>query len=183
VHARNQGAHLDTDAVISPAAAEISVNALLPADIAIYHLQPVEEPFHARYSAVSRRYRYFLCPRKRPLLFKRVWMLFYPVDWHKVESSALALCGDHDFTTFCASGSGARHARCRVTQATLTTENDLKIFTIEANRFVYTMVRSIMGTLIDIGRGRITDSMQDLLAAKDRRRGLVLDNVFYEGVD
>jgi tRNA pseudouridine38-40 synthase len=191
VHARSQGAHLETDAAIRPAAVELSVNALLPADIAVYHLQAVEERFHARYSAVSRRYRYFLCPHKRPLLFKRVWMVFYPIDWDKVESSARLLCGEHDFSTFCAAGSGARHARCRVSRASLTIENDLRVFTIEANRFVYTMVRSIMGTLIDIGRGRITDSMADLLAAKDRRRagttapacGLVLDQVFYEGVD
>lgn len=191
VHARSQGAHIETEKVINPSAVELSVNALLPADIAVYHLQQVGENFHARYSALSRRYRYFLCPRKRPLLFKRVWMLFYPIDWSKVESSARLLCGDHDFSTFCAAGSGARHARCTVTHASLTTENDLMVFTIEANRFVYTMVRSIMGTLIDIGRGRITDSMADLLAAKDRDRagmtapacGLVLDKVFYEGVD
>ena len=81
VHAGGQGAHLDTDAVISTAAVEVSVNALLPYDIAVYNLQPVDERFHARYSAVSRRYRYFICPRKRPLLFKRVWMVFYQVDW------------------------------------------------------------------------------------------------------
>ena len=101
------------------------------------------------------------------------------------------LCGTHDFSTFCAAGSGARHARCTVTHAGLTSEGDLKVFTIEANRFVYTMVRSLIGTLIDIGRGHITDSLADLLASRDRRRagmtapacGLVLDNVFYEGVD
>jgi tRNA pseudouridine38-40 synthase len=191
VHARSQGAHIETERSIDPSAVELSVNALLPVDIAVYRLQAVEESFHARYSVVSRRYRYFLCSRKRPLLFKRVWMVFYPIDWNKVESSAQLLCGNHDFNTFCAAGSGVRHARCTVTHASLTTENDLKVFTIEANRFVYTMVRSIMGTLIDIGRGHITDSMTDLLAAKDHRRagitapacGLVLDKVFYEGVD
>ncbi len=191
VHALGQGAHVETETPFDPAAVEASVNALLPADIAVYHLQAVAEGFHARYSARSRRYRYLLCPRKRPLLFKRAWMVFYPIDWSTVESSARLLEGRHDFSAFCAAGSGARHALCTVTHASLTTENDLRVFTIEANRFVYTMVRSIAGTLIDIGRGRITESMTKLLAAKDRRRagmtapacGLVLDKVLYEGVD
>jgi tRNA pseudouridine38-40 synthase len=191
VHARCQCAHIETAAALDPAAVRLSVNALLPFDIAIDRLLPVEDAFHARFSAISRRYRYYLCTKKRPLLFKRAWMVFYPIDWRMVRRSAEALCGTHDFSTFCAAGSGARHARCTVTEASLTEENDLIVFTIEANRFVYTMVRSIVGTLIDIGRGRITDPMADLLASRDRARagmtapacGLVLDRVFYEGVD
>jgi tRNA pseudouridine38-40 synthase len=191
VHARAQGAHIELDAAIDVSESELSVNALLPTDIAVYHLQPADEKFHARFSALSRRYRYSMCPRKRPLLFKRVWMVFYEVDWKRVEEDSAALIGTHDFSTFCATGSGVQHARCSVTHAGLSSEGDLKIFTIEANRFVYTMVRSIIGTLVDIGRGHITDSFADLLASRDRRRagmtapacGLVLDNVLYKGVD
>jgi tRNA pseudouridine38-40 synthase len=191
VHARAQGAHIDLDAEINIRESELSVNALLPPDIAIYHLQQVDGKFHARFSALSRRYRYCMCSRKRPLLFKRVWMVFYEVDWKRMEDSLTALRGTHDFSTFCATGSAARHARCTVTDAGLTSEGDLKVFTIEADRFVYTMVRSLIGTLVDIGRGHITDSLADILASRDRRRagmtapacGLVLDNVFYEGVD
>ncbi len=191
VHARAQGAHLDLDAKLDTRESELSVNSLLPPDIAVYHLQPADETFHARYSALSRRYRYFMCPRKRPLLFKRVWMVFYEVDWKLVEEESAVLIGTHDFSTFCATGSGTRHARCTVTRAELSNEGDLKVFTIEANRFVYTMVRSLIGTLIDIGRGHSTDSIADLLASRDRKRagmtapacGLVLDNVYYGGVD
>jgi tRNA pseudouridine38-40 synthase len=191
VHALAQGAHVDIDAALDAAACEVSVNALLPPGIAVYHVQPVSETFHARFSARLRRYRYCMCPRKRPLLFKRVWMVFYEVDWKRVARECGALTGTHDFGAFCASGSGARHAKCTVAQAGLTDEGDLKIFTIEADRFVYMMVRSVVGTLVDIGRGRITDSLADIVASRDRRRagttapacGLVLDNVFYEGVD
>jgi len=191
VHARAQGAHVELDAVLSTKEIELSVNALLPPAIAVYRLQPVDEEFHARFSAVSRRYCYAMCPRKRPLLYKRVWMVFYEMDWKRVEEECAALVGTHDFSAFCASGSGARHARCTVTKASLSTQGDLKVFTIEADRFVYMMVRSIIGTLVDIGRGQITAQLAGILSGRDRKRagttapacGLVLDNVFYKGVD
>jgi tRNA pseudouridine38-40 synthase len=191
VHARAQGAHLDVDVALEVDTCELSVNALLGPAIAVYHLRPVDETFHARFSALSRRYRYTMCPRKRPLLFKRVWMVFYDIDWDRVERELAALAGTHDFATFCAAGSGARHANCTVTHASLVSEGDLKVIVIEANRFVYTMVRSVVGTLIDIGRGHITRPLAELIERRDRRCagstapacGLVLDNVFYEGVD
>jgi tRNA pseudouridine38-40 synthase len=191
VHARAQGAHVEIGADIDIRETELSVNALLPPAVAVYRLQPVGDAFHARFSAVSRRYCYSMCPRKRPLLFRRVWMVFYEVDWKRVEEECASLLGTHDFSAFCASGSGARHARCTVTKAVLSDRGDCKVFTIEADRFVYMMVRSLIGTLIDIGRGRITTPLAALIAARDRKRagttapacGLVLDNVFYEGVD
>lgn len=191
VHARAQGAHLETEAEIDIRETERSVNALLPPAVAVYRLQPAGEKFHARFSALSRRYCYYMCQRKRPLLFKRVWMVFYEVDWKRVREECASLVGAHDFSAFCASGSGARHARCQVTRADLSAEGDLKVFTIEADRFVYMMVRSLAGTLIDIGRGRITAPIAGILASRDRKRagatapacGLVLDNVLYEGVE
>jgi tRNA pseudouridine38-40 synthase len=194
VHAKAQGAHIDIDNTAAPQdlrACELSVNALLPPAIAVYRLQRVGDDFNARFSAVSRRYRYNLCPRKRPLLFKRVWMVFYDVNWELVQAMLPSLSGTHDFSAFCASGSGTAHARCTVTHASLEREGDLRVFTIEANRFVYTMVRSIVGTLVDIGRGRLTGTLADIIASKDRCRavmtapacGLVLEHVFYPGVD
>ena len=172
---------------------ELSVNALLPPDIAIYHLQRVDEKFHARFSALSRRYRYYMCPRKRPLLFKRVWMVFYKIDWERVHEESLpALPGR---TISARSAHGQRRAPrtlygdgCRDLPRQTAT---MKVFTIEADRFVYTMVRSIIGTLVDIGQGTNHRFDGRHLAGKDRRRagmtapacGLVLDNVFYEGVD
>jgi tRNA pseudouridine38-40 synthase len=191
VHARAQGAHVEIDSVIDLRETELSVNALLPPDIAVYRLQPVDNGFHARFSADSRRYCYSLCERKRPLLFKRVWMVFYTMDWKLMEAECAALIGMHDFSAFCASGSGARHARCTVMRAALAREGDLRIFSIEADRFVYMMVRSLIGTLVDIGRGHITAPLAEILSSRDRKRagvtapacGLVLDNVFYKGVD
>jgi tRNA pseudouridine38-40 synthase len=194
VHALGQGAHVAFDPAAAPEnlrTCELSVNALLPSDIAIYRLQTVGDDFHARFSATSRRYRYALCPRKRPILFKRVWMVFYDVNWELAASMTPALLGDHDFSAFCAAGSGAAHANCTVRSASLAREGDLYIFSIEANRFVYTMVRSIVGTLVDLGRGRLSGSLAEIIESKDRRRagmtapacGLVLEHVSYKGVD
>lgn len=192
VHALGQGAHIDFDTALDDErGCELSVNALLPPDVALYGLRRVGDDFHARYSAVSRRYRYQMCFRKRPLLHKRVWMLFYQIDWHRVAGELPAICGTHDFSTFCASGSSSRHNRCTVSSARLHDEGDLKIFTIEADRFVYSMVRSLVGTLIDIGRGRISDTMADIIGSRDRKRagstapacGLTLEQVFYKDVD
>jgi tRNA pseudouridine38-40 synthase len=190
VYARGQGAHVDIADGIDTGACEVSVNAVLPHDIAIYRLRPVDESFHARFSAVSRRYRYYFCTRRRPLLFQRAWTVLYDIQWNTVEREAAALRGTHDFTTFCAMGGSAKHAECTVSDATLVRDGELYVFSIEANRFVYTMVRSLCGTLIDIGRGRLTGSMIDLISCKDRKRaghtapacGLVLDYVTYPEV-
>jgi tRNA pseudouridine38-40 synthase len=191
VHARGQGAHVDVVSPIDARKCELSVNAVLPDDVSIYHLQPAPPDFHARYSPVLRRYIYSLALRKKPLSFKKAWMVFYEVDWEKVRAAAAQLTGKHDFTTFCAKGSAAKTMTCTVSRAQLSEAADGYTFTIEADRFLYKMVRTIVGTLIDIGRGKITDSMEAIITSKDRKRagetapacGLVLDYVKYEGID
>ena len=154
-------------------------------------MQPVDGSFHARFSAVSRQYRYGICWRKRPLLMNRAWPVFYKIDWERVHEETARLPGDHDFSAFCASGSGVAHARCTVLRASFETNGAIAVFTIEADRFVYNMVRTLVGTLVDMGRGRITASMTDILAGKDRGSvgvtapacGLTLEKVTYQGVD
>jgi tRNA pseudouridine38-40 synthase len=191
VHARAQGAHVDIETPLDIRACEHSVNALLPPAIAINRLQPVDDSFHARFSAVSRAYGYRICNRKRPLMTNRAWPVFYAIDWDRVRLETAALPGTHDFSAFRSSGSGARHARCTVVNASFERKDDGAVFAIEADRFVYNMVRTLVGTLIDMGRGRLTSPMTDILASKDRGRagltapacGLTLENVTYEGVD
>lgn len=186
VHARGQGLHFDAPGSIDVKRVAHSVNALLPSDVAIYDLRPVEDSFHARYSALSRKYIYYFSDRKNPLNNNRVWMLYYDMDWAKVEQEIRCLVGTHDFSAFCASGSGSSSAICTVTDARIESEG-YRRFTIEANRFIYKMVRSLVGTLIDIGRGRLTDTLESILASKDRSRigetapasGLVLEWVSY----
>jgi tRNA pseudouridine38-40 synthase len=190
VHARGQGAHVDIAGSAVPARLELSVNAVLPPAISIYNLQAVAPDFHARFSAKKRRYRYVISFRKRPLLYKRVWMLFHDVNWDRIRENILSLLGTHDFSAFCASGSSAKTKFCTIHRAELIPEPDGVVFIIEADRFLYKMVRTIIGTLIDMGRGKITDSMETIIAGMDRARagetapacGLTLDYVEYPTV-
>jgi tRNA pseudouridine38-40 synthase len=187
VHGRAQGAHFDCDQKFDLSRLELSVNAILPHEIAIYNLCPVDNAFHARFSAVARRYKYTMCIRKMPLLYKRVWMIFAKVDWDLVKQNTIDLLGRHDFETFCASGATSDNTICTVASASLDKIDECIVFTIEADRFIYRMVRSVVGTLIDIGRGNITQSMAEVIASRDRKKagstapacGLVLDYVKY----
>lgn len=187
VHAAAQGAHIDIPKEIDIKKCELSVNALLPPSIAIYNLKQVDDSFHARFSAVRRRYRYYISRTKRPLLYKRVWIMHYTVDWNLVKTNIGYLKGSHDFSSFCSSGCGTGNMDCCIINAEIAERDGLIIFTIEADRFIYKMVRSITGTLIDIGRGFITTDINELLVSKNRSRcgqtapasGLVLDYVSY----
>jgi tRNA pseudouridine38-40 synthase len=187
VHAAGQGAHVDITTEIDIARCERSVNAVLDDDICIYGLRAAAPDFHARFSATARRYRYSMACRKRPLLYKRVWMIFCDVDWDRVRFNIPMLLGAHDFSAFCASNTSTTNMVCTVREASLSEENDIRVFSITADRFIYTMVRSIVGTLIDIGRGRREATIRDIIESKDRKAagatapacGLVLDNVEY----
>ncbi len=187
VHAAGQGAHVDIDADIDVTRCERSVNAVLDDDICVYGMQKAPPDFHARYSATARRYRYSMAGRKRPLLYKRVWMVFHRVDWDKVKANIPMLLGTHDFSAFCAADTSTINMVCTVREACLSEEGDIRVFTITADRFLYTMVRSIVGTLIDVGRGRLDLSLRDIIESKNRKAagqtapacGLVLDHVEY----
>jgi tRNA pseudouridine38-40 synthase len=193
VHARAQGAHFDIAEEIDIERVTAAVDALLPPDIAGYAMERVAPDFRARFSAVSRLYRYYFSERKNPLYYKKVWKMNYPVDWGRVEREIKCLGGPRDFTAFCSSGADSKSMVCDITRAGLSKEGDITVFTIEANRFIYKMVRSLVGTLVDIGRGRLDDTLDAIIESKDRNRagetapacGLVLEGVFYpaEGGD
>lgn len=191
VHARAQGAHFDCEQTLQDIGRfTASMNALLPREIAVYDVTAVPSTFHARFSAVRRSYRYTICFRKMPLLARRAWHVGYRVDWERVARETGALLGEHDFTSFCSSGSGSTTALCTVTDASIERENECVVFSVEANRFVYKMVRSIVGTLVDIGRGGLRMSLRGIIEGNNRAlagttappRGLVLENVVYAEV-
>jgi len=192
VHARGQGVHFDVCEEINTAAVETSLNGLLPVDIAVYGLKNVRDDFHARYSAVSRVYKYRITQKKSPLMLKKVWPVYYKIDWDKVERELKSLLGAHDFTTFCSSNTDCKSMVCNISAVSLScNENGIRTFTIEANRFIYKMIRSLAGTLVDIGRGSISDSLRAIIDCRDRNRagvtapayGLTLEWVSYPPED
>ena len=191
MHAQGQGAHVDVENPLDVRACELSVNAVLPSDIAVYRLQAAPEGFHARFSPVLRRYIYHFALRKKPLHFKRVWMVFYPIDWALVRAALPALLGPHDFSSFCAAGSSAKSMICTVSRAELTETPYGYSLILEADRFLYKMVRTIVGTLIGIGRGKLSAPLADVIASKNRgaagetapRAVWCWTTWLYEGVD
>jgi tRNA pseudouridine38-40 synthase len=188
VHARGQAAHLDIEGELDIPGVLRSVNAVLPPDIAVRDLRTVDPGFHARFSATSRRYCYHIITRKMPLWHRRAWAIYRPLDWDTMAAHCESLLGRHDFSCFCAAGHSAKTMTCSVTEASFTHENDLHVFTIKADRFLYKMVRSIVGTLVEIGNGRLRESLAEIIRGRDHARagmtapafGLVLDTIMYD---
>jgi len=191
VHAEAMGAHFDYDGILDSYRFTAAMNGVLPHSVAVQSVVKVADDFHARFSARGRSYRYTICLSKSPLLACRAWEVRFPVDWAFLKVELPALLGTHDFSTFCASGSGSATAECTVTDATIEKQGECMVFSISANRFVYNMVRSITGTLVDIGRGKQPLSLETIIERKERRLagmtapacGLVLTAVTYGEVD
>ncbi len=155
VHASYYTAHFDAGKPILPTLA-YKLNRVLPPDINIYNITQVPEDSHARFDALSRTYRYVLTSRKHP--FARELAAFLPKlpDPGILNHASAMLKGCHDFTTFSKLHSNNKTNMCRIDDATWVTRKDFLIFTITADRFLRNMVRSITGTLLDAGRGKIS---------------------------
>jgi len=190
VHARGQVAHFRTDRSLDLFRILNSVNGILPPTIAIHRIEPSEESFHARFSAISRTYHYHLRGGKSALQPHRDWIVFPFPDRQLMNAAALQLSGRHDFSAFCRSTTRPDARMCTVHSAEWfpgPSEASL-VFVIEANRFLHGMVRAIVGTLVEIGQGRrpATD-IHTLLETKNRAhaaasapaRGLFLERIRY----
>lgn len=163
-------------------------NALLPRDVRILQAEQAAEAFHSRYSARTRSYRYCIC--QRPLAIGRQYHWHVPVglDLVAMQRAISLILGEHDFESFCQAGSGLDHHRCRVDEAEWHRQGEDLVFEITANRFVHNMVRILVGTCVQVGRGsRDHQEMAALLLARDRRlagptappQGLFLAKVNY----
>jgi tRNA pseudouridine38-40 synthase len=163
VHARMMVAHFDTEARflsdegINCQQLAYKLNRLLPQDIAVSRVEPVAADMHARFSAVSRMYRYYIHTSKNPFLRAYSCELHYPLDFEAMNEAARVLMTYEDFGAFCKSGADVKTTLCTVTQAQwVQTSASSWYFEIRANRFLRNMVRAVVGTLIDVGRGRLS---------------------------
>jgi len=188
VHALGQVANFHTLSVLPAATFVRGANALLPPDVRVLAAAEVAESFNARYDALSRAYRYRISTRPRAVGRQYTWHLPRPLDLEAMAAGAAALLGEHDFVSFCQSGSGLEHHRCHVYAARWRREGDELIFEIRANRFVHNMVRIIVGTCVEIGcRARQPGAVAEILAARERSaagrtapaHGLFLLQIFY----
>ncbi len=171
VHALGQVIHFDSEAGRKDIAWLFGANSLLPADINLRWVQPVPEEFHARYTALSRRYRYLIhnAPSRSSLLRQRAAWCRYPLDEARMHSAAQHLVGEHDFSAFRAIECQSRTPMRNVLSAQVSRQAQLVLVEVEANAFLHHMVRNIVGSLIEIGRGlQSSDWTRHLLQGRDR---------------
>lgn len=202
VHAAMMVAHFDVkDPLPSPPVREggakqsaedylvYRLNGMLPPDIAIHKIVPVADDLHARFSARARTYFYYVHTRKSPFLRDRSWRLVHTPDFEAMNRAAALLLEYEDFTSFSKLNTDTKTNICHVTSARWVQLSDHEWrFEITADRFLRNMVRAIVGTLMEVGRGQLTlDGFREVIEKKDRcaagdsvpARGLFLQNVEY----
>ncbi len=146
------------------------LNKLLPQDIAVQNIRPVAPDMHARFSATSRTYHYYIHTRKDPFLHSHSWQIPYPLDFERMNAAAKVLLEYQDFTSFSKLHTDVKTNLCDLRQARWDELSPGRWrFTITANRFLRNMVRAIVGTLVEVGRGRIgIEELRRIIEAKDR---------------
>lgn len=191
VHASGQVAHFDCAADLECRRVQKSVNALTPDSVFIRAMEPCGEGFHARYSALSRLYRYRIALRPTALNAHMSWHPGLRIDFERFAFALADVVGTHDFVNFSLPRDDGKSTACEVIRADATADADFLTVTLEANRFLHKMVRSIVGAAFDVGRGAIAEgSLRDILAGDFRgernwapAQGLCLEKVAYEDYD
>ncbi len=190
VHARGQVASFPLEDPGQLERIQRALPHMLPEDIAVRRIRLAPPGFQARYSARGRRYRYFLTRRKDPFLRHTHLWVAAPLDLAAMEKALDPLLGTHDFTSFCKTASleeGKTH--CTIHRARWVVEGESLVFEIVADRFLHSMVRVLVGTLLEIGRGlRPPGAIGSILEARSRSaagrtappHGLCLEEVFYD---
>ena len=170
VHARMMVAHFDTESPIDGPQLAYRLNKVLPHDIAVQRVEPVSDDKHARFSATSRTYYYYIHTAKDPFLRHYSCELHYPLDFQRMNEAARLLLDYEDFGAFCKSHADVKTTLCHVTKAEWKQESPTSWrFEITANRFLRNMVRAVVGTLIDVGRGRLSlDDFRKVVEGKRR---------------
>ncbi len=170
VHALGQVANFHTYSTLPPETIKRGLNSLLPRDVVIRQVEEVEPEFHARFSATWKRYRYRIAKRKKAIGRDYLWYPKYKLDVGRMQQASDILVGTYDFTSFCSGNSETKTHICRVMQCRWQEGEDIS-FEIQADRFLQHMVRTIVGTMVEVGRGRLpVEEIGRILEAKDRRQ-------------
>lgn len=172
VNSEGQIVHFDTDKSIVASKFIYSLNEILPDDISVTDLKQVDEKFHAQKSAKKRYYRYVFINRKCKNAFDGDLMrIKYDINIERMQKALNYLLGEHDFSSFKSSGTLNPSKVCFISRANVEKQGDRVFIHIEGNRFLYNMVRTIVGTLLEIeGHKLPVEHMKNVLEACDRRK-------------
>lgn len=169
VHATQLYAHFDSPTVIDITKTVYSINKILPFDIAVHNILPVHPTAHARFDAIERTYHYFVHTTKNPFLQQFSALQNHELNMEAMNQAAASLLNHTDFTSFSKVNTSVKTNNCTVTKAAWTVHNNQLQFTITANRFLRNMVRAIVGTLIDVGKGKIgVGEFEQIIIAQNR---------------
>jgi tRNA pseudouridine38-40 synthase len=188
VHARGQVAAFSTRNPLPLRGIHKGLNSLLPPDVVVRRVQRAPADFHPRYNARGRQYLYRIARRPTALDRRSVWVVPYTLAWPLMQRTTGMLPGEHDFSAFCIAPEKKKHCRCDVQAVTLRRVRGEIHFRITADRFLHCMVRILIASLVEVGRGRRSpEEFDELLAAAQPRHplvvapphGLCLMRVFY----
>ncbi len=167
-----------------------ALNALLPDELAVMCAREVDDSFHPRYSCRGKEYVYdiSISAYRQPLSARYAWQLCRPLDVDAMRAEAGAIVGKHDFSAFCAAGSGIEDPVRTVFDLRVEKEGDHVYIFVSADGFLYNMVRIIVGTLVNVGLGRSCIPVKEIIASGNRSKagptapahGLYLNKVFYD---
>ena len=171
VHAKGQVIHFDSPLDIPVNKWALALNTLLPHDIVVQDTEAVSASFHARFNVVAKEYRYFVQLGERRDPFRRAFAYYYPYTLN-VEAMREAIqyfIGEYDFTSFCSAKTDKEIKIREITAVNIELQEDNLVFIFKGNGFLYNMVRIMVGTLLDVGRGkRLPSSIPSIIERKDR---------------
>jgi tRNA pseudouridine38-40 synthase len=188
VHARQMFAHFDYDSVIDNDTLVKRLNAFLPKDIVIYRFIPLHDDAHARFDATARTYEYHIHTFKDAFDHEGSWYHFHSLDVEAMNAAAQVLLEYTDFKCFSKTHTDVKTFNCKITHAQWEQHGTKLVFTVSADRFLRNMVRAIVGTLINVGLGKLTvEDVRHIIASRDRNQagasvpahGLYLTQVIY----
>ena len=168
VHAREMTAHFEAD-VQDVTLLTNKLNRILPKDIVVYKIVRVKEDAHARFDATSRLYRYYLTTQKDPFMYPYKYKVHGSIDVEMMNKCSRILFEYIDFTSFSKLHTDVKTNDCKIIHAQWEQQGEDYVFTIQANRFLRNMVRAVVGTLLEAGRGKLDEAgMRRVIEAKDR---------------
>lgn len=194
VHAKAQVAHFDTNARMDTGKFAVAMNMHLPPDIRVLYSEECDPSFHARFSAKRKQYAYTVQLGAHADVFHRLTSLHlhYMPDEAAMQRAAQAVLGTHDFNAFKCAGSSMENTVRTVTRSDWTREGNMLIYRVEGNGFLYNMVRILVGTMLEIGSGKRSETDMRSAIESGRRsdagatapaHGLCLERVIYDDFD
>ncbi|MDL2222713.1 tRNA pseudouridine(38-40) synthase TruA [Bacteroidales bacterium OttesenSCG-928-M11] len=170
VHAHLMVAHFDFDENrIDCVQLQDKLNRILPPDIAVHFIRPVTSEAHARFDALSRTYKYYIIDHKNPFLKETAYYIPRQLDYVRMNEAAKILFDYIDFTSFSKLHTDVKTNNCKIMRAEWIKENETWVFIVQADRFLRNMVRAIVGTLLEVGRNKLSiDDFRKIIELQDR---------------